>query len=182
MRVTTIPDRELRAAQGKHFYQFFKGPEDLFRVVVPFLVSGLSNGSACFWLVSRSVGLLDAVQVLERHVNLAPLLDTGQLLIFPAERWYLDRGHFSERKILQNFEKFVERAERQGFLSFRTVGDLGWLDGRDWEKFQEFEVRIHERIQELQITCLCAYPIQHCSLTQTKDVLDHHDSVFLTKL
>lgn len=182
MRVTTIPDRGLRAAEGKHFYQFFKGPEDLFRIVVPFLVSGLNNGSACFWLVSRSVGVLEAVQVLERQVNLAPLLDTGQLVIFPAERWYLDRGRFSERKIIQNFEKFVERSQRQGFLSFRTAGDIGWLDGRDWEKFQAYEEKIHERTQELQITCLCAYPIQHCSLTQTKDVLEHHDGVFLTKL
>lgn len=183
MRVSTIPDRELARAQGKHFYQFFKGPEDLFRTVIPFLTSGLKSGSACFWSVSNSVGVLEAVQVFQRQLDLLPFLDSGQLVISAAERWYLDRGRFSERKILQNFEKFVEQAKRRGFKTFRCAGDIGWLEGRDWVKFQAYEAKIHEQIQALQqIVCLCAYPIHRCSLTQTKDVLEHHDGVFLTKL
>ena len=151
-------------------------------MVIPFLRRGLESHEACLWVVSRTIGVLEAIEALQRGYDLTPFLGNGQLLVVPAEQWYLDRGQFSERKAFQKLKKFIEDREHRGYRHFRGVGDLAWLEGEDWPAFQLFEKKVHQWIQEFGLTAVCAYPIQQCSVTQTKDVLDHHDSVFQTKL
>ncbi|MBI2166710.1 MAG: MEDS domain-containing protein [Candidatus Omnitrophica bacterium] len=182
MQITTTLEREAPPRLGKHFYQFYKGREDFFRIVTPFLLSGLRSGEAVFWVVSQAVGVLEAVESLQRSFDISRFIEKGQLLIVPAERWYLERGRFSERKVTQRLKRFVDEKMALGYTHFRGAADLAWLDGRDWSKFQSYETKIDEMIQALEAVALCAYPIQHCSLTQTKEVLEHHDSVFLSKL
>ena len=125
MKTSASQDRRAAASVRRHFYQFYRGREDLFHVVVPFLGLGLANKEACLWVVSRSVGILPAVEALQREHDLLRSIETGQLLVLPAERWYLDRGRFSGRKVLEKMEKFIEQKKRLGFTTFRGVGDLG---------------------------------------------------------
>ena len=179
---TSTHGTSTRRAERRHFYQFYKGPDDLFRIVIPFLRLGLENQEACLWAVSRSVGVLEAVHALERQCDLGPCLESGQLLILPAEKWYLDRGMFSQRSVFGKLERFVEDKRRRGFSAYRGVADLAWLNTPDWLHFQSYEEQVHKRLQDFRMTVICAYPIHRCSLTQTQDILNHHDSVFLTKL
>ena len=174
---------DMKTATGRHFYQFYKGREDFFRFSIPFLRHGLESGEACLWIVSQAIGIAEAIHAFGRECDLELFLDRGQLTILPAEKWYFDRGRFSERKVLQKTKSFVEDKTRLGFGAVRGVGDAGWLEKKDWVPFQEYEERAHQLIQNFgKITAICAYPIQRCSLTQTKDVLIHHDSVFQHKL
>lgn len=182
MKISVPRQTHLTPSVGRHFYQFYRGREDLFRVLIPFLRLGLANKEACLWIVSRSVGILQAVEAFQREYDLTHFIETGQLLILPAERWYLDRGRFSKRKVLERVKKFFEEKRRRGFLAFRSVGDLGWIETGDWFEFQSYEEEIHEWFQTLRMTTICAYPIQNCSLTQTQDVISHHHSTFQTKL
>ena len=181
MAVWTPTERGVSSALGKHFYQFYKGREDLFRIVIPFLRSGLDGGDACVWIVSRQVGVLEVVEAIHREFDLTPFIENSQLLIFPAERWYVEGGYFSPRKARKNLRNMMAEKQKLGFKAFRGIADLGWLEERDWERFQNYEKEIHELIQGMKAIGLCAYPIQHCTLTQTKEVLEHHDSVFLSK-
>ncbi len=171
-----------QAAHGRHYYQFYKGRNDLFRMAIPFLSLGLEKGEACLWVVSRSVGIPEAIHALQRACDLAPFLDRGQLVILPAEKWYLERGRFSERRVLQKIQKFLEDKGRLGFRTFRAVADSGWLVAEDWSPFQSYEEKAHHLIQDLRITAVCCYPIQRCTVTQTRDVLLAHDGVFLNQL
>lgn len=182
MQITTTREREAPPCLGKHFYQFYKGREDFFRIVTPFLLSGLRSGEAVLWVVSQAIGVLEAVETLQRSSDISRFIEKSQLLIVPAERWYLERGRFSERKVTRRFKRFVDEKTALGYVRFREAADVAWLDGRDWSKFQSYETKVDEIIQALQAVALCAYPIQHCSLTQTKEVLENHDSVFLSKL
>lgn len=181
MKTSTRRDARVATSVGRHFYQFYRGKEDLFHVVIPFLRLGLANQEACLWVVSSSVGILPAVEAFQREYDLTRFIETGQLLVLPAERWYLERDRFSARKVMQRLEKFIEEKKRLGFTAFREVGDLGWLEAEDWLEFQGYEEKLHGWFQNLKMAAICAYPIQNCSLTQTQDVVNHHHSVFLTK-
>jgi len=171
-----------QATRGRHYYQFYKGRDDFFRMVISFLSLGLEKREACLWIVSRSVGIPEAIHALQRACDLAPFLDRGQLLILPAEKWYLERSRFSERRVLQKIQKFLEDKGRLGFKTFRTVADLGWLAAEDWSPFQSYEEKAHRLIQDLRITAICCFPIQRCTVTQTRDVLLAHDGVFSSPL
>ena len=178
MKTASLSTPQTAEVQGRHFYQFYKGRDDFFHVVIPFLIMGLENQEACLWVVSRSTGVLEAVEAFQRIYDLNPFIESGQLVILPTERWYLDRGRFSTAKTMQRAKKFVDDKERRGFKAFREVGDLGWLEGSDWGEFQSYEKKTHQWIQKLRMIAICAYPIHHCSVAQAKDILDHHDRIF----
>lgn len=182
METLNVYPRGVASSLGRHYYQFYKGREDLFRVVIPFLGVGLKNSEACLWVISEAVGVEEAVRELHRQYDLAPYLEKHQLLILPAERWYLERGRFSEHRVSRKFFRFIEERRRLGFVKYRIVGDAGWIDPHHWPSLRSHEMKIHEWLRTVPVTALCAYPIRRCTLTQTKDVLDHHDGVFLTKL
>ncbi len=182
MRAVISADTQTSGSVRRHFYQFYKGREDLFRIAIPFLRVGLANHEACLWVVSNAIGVLEAVTAFQRHYDLARFIEKGQLLVLPTERWYLDRGRFSERKVLEKLKKFIEEKKARGFKAFRGVGDTGWLDPKDWHKFQSYEEKANKWVEKMKFTVLCAYPIEQCSLVQTKDIVDHHDGVFLSKL
>jgi hypothetical protein len=167
---------------GKHFYQFYQGKGDLFRVVFPFLRIGLENHEACLWIVSRSIGILEAIEAFQRQFDLSRYIEKGQLSILPAEQWYLDRGRFLERKVFQKIKRFMEDKKRLGFTTFRGAADAGWVAPEDWPEVQAYEAKVHQWLQTLPVVSLCFYPIQHSTLTQRKDVLERHDGVFLSKL
>ena len=181
MAVWTPTERGVSSALGKHFYQFYKGREDLFRIVIPFLRSGLDGGDACVWIVSRQVGVLEVVEAIRRvkSAGMRIVMITGDHLL--TAQFIAKGGYFSPRKARKNLRNMMAEKQKLGFKAFRGIADLGWLEERDWERFQNYEKEIHELIQGMKAIGLCAYPIQHCTLTQTKEVLEHHDSVFLSK-
>lgn len=182
METTALPGAPTGSGLGKHYYQFYKGPEDFFRAVVPFLKVGLESGEACLWTVSKLVGVLEAIETLQHQCDLIRFLKNGQLLVVPAERWYWEGVHFSGRKALQRLEKFIQERKRRGFSVFRMVGDVGLLDREDWSELQVYEEKARQCMRSLAVITICTYPIHQCSISQTKDILEHHDGVFLTKL
>ena len=175
-------ERKASLTARRHYYQFYKGQEDLFRTVIPFLWLGLQNGEACLWIVSESVGIEEAIIHFHREHDLDPYLTNRQLLILPAERWYLERGRFSTDRVLTKFQRFVAERERLGFAKCRFVGDAGWFESRDWPKLRAFETKAHQVLKRLPVAALCAYPVVRCTLVQTKDIVESHDSIFATKL
>lgn len=180
---TTIPQFGLARsrespAPGKHFYQFYKDRDDFFSRATPFLYEGLEKREACLWVVSLALGTLEALKAFQRQYEVLPFMETSQLLILPAEGWYLERGRFSERKALERFKKFVQEKERRGFRNFRFVGDLAWLEDRHWDRMKAWEEKLDAWVQTKNFTAVCAYPIYHCSLGQTKAVLERHTGVF----
>lgn len=182
MQIATVQDISVSTSGGRHFYQFYRGREDLFHIVVPFLRLGLENKEACLWVVSQTTGIMEAIKALQRQCEISRYIENGQFLIIPAERWYLDQQRFSVRRVFAKLNKFIDDKRRLGYSSFRGVGDVGLIEPKNWRQFQTYESKVHPLIHRMKITAICAYPIQQCSLTQTKEVLDHHDGVFLTKL
>ena len=169
------------SSPGRHLYQFYKNRDDFFNRAAPFLYEGLQKQEACLWVVSLALGTLEALKAFQRQYDVLPFLESSQLLILPAERWYLDRGRFSERKALERFQKFLQEKERRGFRGFRFVGDLAWLEDPHWERFKAWEEKLDAWVRSKNFTAVCAYPIYRCSLGRTKAILERHSGAFLKR-
>lgn len=165
---------------GKHFYQFYKQPEDYFKVMVPFLGAGLEKGQACLWLVSRRIGLERVYDVARQHLpNFSEALPSGQLEILCGEDWYLTDGLFDEEKAFLNASKYLERIHKRGFTQFRASGDGASVPQSEWPKVRTYEAKVNVFIRESGGIALCAYPILQCTLSDTKAVLDTHDEALV---
>lgn len=169
---------------GKHFYQFYKNPEDHIRMMSDFFQTGLEAGEACLWLVSQKMGL---DRVYSTGKKLIPkfsfYLAAEQLKIVSGEDWYLTEGVFDEDKSLGNAKAFFERAYAEGYTRVRATGDLNAVPHGDWQTVYAYERKIDAVIKAAPLICICAYPILECSISDTKAVLDTHpDGVLVSRV
>ena len=168
---------------GKHFYQFYKNTDDFLSIMIPFFQAGLEKKEACLWLISEKNGLSFCRDTAEAIIfNFTHYVSIGQLVILPAENWYLTDGAFDEAKSIQNAERYFETFRENGFTRFRGAGDGGFLSRRDWPIVEAYERKIGPWLKANSITGLCAYPILEFTPSQAKAILDCHEDVLVGRL
>lgn len=182
---TNYPDFDSlhNIAPGKHFYQFYKNTEDYLRVMMAYFQSGLDKGDACLWLVSETKGVENVIdfasQMIPRFMH---CMASRQMVIQSAESWYRPAGRFDMNKALTNAQRHLEKILQAGYRTLRISGDAAANAGLDYRAIEAYESRVDSVIKTLPIIALCAYPIQDCSITETKVIVDHHDDVLIGRL
>lgn len=170
-------------ARGKHLYQFYKSSEDYLRVLLAYFHAGLEKGEACLWLVSESMGIRKVLDACRAEIpGTDAYLAKRQFQIRSAEAWYLTDGHFDEARALANARDFVTEVNQAGFQNIRGSGDAGAIPHEEWSKLPSYEIKIEGFVRQCGIIALCAYPILECSISDTRSVLEHHDSVLVGRI
>ncbi|MCM8774962.1 MAG: MEDS domain-containing protein [Candidatus Omnitrophica bacterium] len=168
---------------GMHFYQFYKQMDDYLRVLIPFFHAGLRKGESGLWLASERMGLYDIESAVRSAIpNLDDYFTSGQFQIRSAETWYCEDGVFDEEKTFVHARQYLAEMQKAGFMQSRIAGDAGAVSHDQWPKAVEYEKKISSLIKSAPIIALCAYPILQCTLTDTKAVLEEHDSVLVGRL
>lgn len=169
--------------RGKHLYQFYKSSEDYLKVLLSYFKAGLEKGDACLWLVSESMGIEKVLEACRSEIpGTDDYLARRQLQIRSAEAWYLTAGHFDESRALANARQYVTEVNEAGFRNLRGCGDAGAIPHEDWSKLPAYEIKIEGFVRQCGIIALCAYPILECSISDTRSVLEHHDSVLVGRI
>lgn len=168
---------------GRHFYQFYKSADDYLKVIQPFIKCGLKKGHACLWLVSEKIGVEAVIKALGATVpHLSHLIATKQLVVLPAEEWYLTDGRFDAAKAIQKALYHYQYSRQLGFRCLRITGDAGVVSAEDREAVQAYEKKCHEFIHKKAVIAVCAYPILACNLKHTRMVIHSHDDVMAGRL
>jgi hypothetical protein len=168
------------SVEGKHLYQFYKGKEDLLRIMLPFFQTGLEKSEGCLWLVSERIGVEEVKAIAEKEIpGFLSYISSGQFQILSAEEWYLTDGGFDETKALSNAVRFGRHMNAKGFKRLRIAGDAGAVPHEDWVYSRSYEEKVDALVKAGPHIALCAYPILDCDLKDTKMVLDCHDDVLI---
>ena len=145
---------------GKHYYQFYKNPDDFFQVMIPFFQAGLDRGDACLWLVSEAIGLQRTFQTARMQIRgFKDAISSGQLEILSGERWYLNNGIFDESQAILNAQTYLEKIKKAGFECLRGAGDAACIPRPEWGKVDLYERKMDGWIKSQPIIGLCAYPL-----------------------
>ncbi len=166
---------------GGHYYQFYKTMDDYLQISFSFLYAGLKKGNACLWLVNDQLGIEKAEQqFLGVYPDATGYLLSHQLQIKSAQSWYLNRGVFDMNRALENARLFLEDCFRRDFACVRGIGDVGSIPDEDWMQLHDYEEKLHAMIDKVPLIAVCAYPIQRCSIADTKHVIEsHHQPLFM---
>lgn len=163
---------------GRHFYQFYKTPEDFYRILIPYFQSGLEKQEACVWLVSEKIGVDKTLHLCETQIpRFWFYFASGQFQILSAENWYLTDGVFDEAKAISHADSIFKHTIEQGYTRLRAAGDVASIPKKDWPLVHAYEEKVHSWIRNYPIIALCAYPIVECSLFDTKSIVTSHDDV-----
>ena len=166
---------------GAHLYQFYKTIDDYVASLGIFFRTGLNKGEACIWLVDEAMGLRSVQQFAEKIIpNLLLYLCTGQMTILSANEWYLTGGNFDEEKAVANAQNFIQKTLEKGYSGIRGAGDAAAIPKMQRHKLEPYEARMNQFIKELPLIGVCAYPIDDCTLSEVRMVIEHHDHRMLS--
>ena len=169
----------LNVQWGAHLCQFYRSPEELLELVVPFMAQGLEDHERCIWVLNEPLtealatdALAAAMPRFERY--------TDQISLHHFADWYLDgSGRLKPSdEVLAAWQQAESRALDQGYLGLRITGDTLQVNGQ-WRAFQGYEARVHGAIGGLRIKALCTYSAQDCGRDRIEDVVCSHDVAFV---
>jgi len=160
---------------GMHFCQFYRTPQDLLDILVPYFIAGLEANEFCMWVTSPPLGkaaaekaLAEAVPGFERYVR------DGQIEIIPHDAWYLAGGGFDAKRVLDAWAAKLQKALARGFEGLRLTGNTFWLEKEDWRAFTDYEAAVDEVIGRCRMLALCTYSLERCGANEVLDVVRNH--------
>ncbi len=168
---------------GSHACLLYRGVDELFELVLPFIEEGLTAGERCVWALpqgftvdSAARALRFAVADLDRHAL------AGRLEIFPAREIYAERdGSLKPREeIIAAFLVKEREALAAGCSGLRATGDLAWVADAQLPALVEYERLCDDAITTRRtITGLCTYPVAGTPRGQVPGILScHGDAIF----
>ena len=120
-----------------HICGFYHTRQDYIAEVVPFLTSGLNKDEFCVWVASGPVEEEEARGILDdQRLASGDLLPGDQVRVYPHEYWYIEDGHFSAEKAIDNATRTYEQALDEGYEGARLTGNLSWLGPECWRSFK----------------------------------------------
>jgi hypothetical protein len=135
------------APWGTHFCQFYKTPEDLLNILVPYFKAGLEGNEYCMWVTAAPLLEKSAREAMRKAIpDFDRYLEKGQIEIVPHDQWYLKGGVFDLQRVLNGWIDKLDHALKQGYDGLRITGNTAWLEKKDWKSFTEYEEEINRVI------------------------------------
>jgi len=143
---------------GTHIAQLFEYKEDYYKIMVPFLQSGLINNEVCVWIYDGQDSDREIIEMIGRRIgNIEKYLERGQLRVFRNTEWYLEDENFSEIRVSRKWNNLIQEALDNGYDGLRAVADVTCLLERYWGNFSQYEEYIQKTITELPFIAACLY-------------------------
>ena len=160
---------------GTHFCVFYRTPEDLIEILVPYFKAGLETNEFCMWVTSRPLEVKDATEALRKAVSdLDTYIEKGQIEILDYSQWYVRDGQFDADRVLEGWIGKLEQARQRGFAGLRLTGNTFWLEEEDWRAFTDYEAKVDGVIGQYEMIALCTYSLDKCGASEIVDVVTNH--------
>ncbi len=168
---------------GTHFCQFYKTPQDLLDILVPYFTAGLKNNEFCMWVTSEPLGEEAARAALAAAwPGFEDCERRGQIEIIPHTDWYLKGGEFDLQRTLDMWMEKHDQALSRGFDGMRVSGNPYWIDNKkDWDDFACYEAEINNVIGGTRLLVLCTYSLKKCGVAEILDVVKNHEFALAMK-
>jgi len=113
---------------GTHICLFYRTPDDLIDVLVPYFKRGLENNEYCMWVTSAPLNIGDVKCALKKAVrNLDEYIEKGQIELLDYCQWYTRSGEFEADDVLQGWVEKEYQAVKRGFKGLRITGNASWV-------------------------------------------------------
>lgn len=131
--------------RSRHVCAFFNSKDEEYRVLLPFIKEGFTNGEKAFHIVKE-----DQHHAHRRTLTSAgiPVKDAEAKGQFELRRWedaYLRDGHFDQNRMLALIEEVLQAGTAQGYPLTRLVANMEWAleDRPGVTDIVEYETRLN---------------------------------------
>ena len=158
-----------------HVCALFHGPDDADRLLVPFVVEGLTQGERAYQITdpARRDPLLE--QLTATGIDVAAAMLSGQLEVRTWTDSYMRGGGFDGIAQLGYLRDALEEGRRLGYPRTRLIGSTEWVtDEATAAALVAYERRLDEYLRVVPDIVICTYDLNHHPARTIADVIATH--------
>ena len=159
-----------------HVCGFFNGPEEEYRVLLPFVREGLANHEKALHIWDPQQREQHVRRLDEAGIPVASRERDGQLAILSTHDVYLEGGSFNPDRMLTTFKGALAQGKAQGYSRMRILGHTDWFfEGHPGAaQFLEFEMKVNAVLAADRQVAVCVYDINKLSARLMMEILRAH--------
>jgi hypothetical protein len=167
-----------------HICAFFNGPEDEYRVLLPFIKNAFDSGDRVFHTVDPRRREEHLRRLAGAGIEVTAALHSGQFDVRNWTEMHLRDGHFDMARTVGLFQDVATAARQNGFPLVQFVTHMEWAleSAPGVEDFMEYEARANARWMEREgpfHPTICVYDLTKFSGATVVDVMRTHPLVII---
>ncbi|HEY9226881.1 MAG TPA: MEDS domain-containing protein [Gemmatimonadaceae bacterium] len=164
----------------RHLCAFFDSPDQEYRALLPFIKEGLERGEKAYHVVSPHARDDHLTRLAAAGIDVGSVLKSRQLELFDWHQVYLPDGRFDIDRMLQTWQRALDRAEAEGFPLTRVVAHMEWVleERAGVPDLLEYEARFN-LVGTRGNPVICTYDTSKFSADVVIDVLRTHPMVII---
>jgi hypothetical protein len=166
---------------SRHVCAFFDGPEEEYRVLLPFVKEGIEQGDKGFHILDSPQHADHLRRMQEDGIDVARAEENKQLEVHSWQETYLSGGRFAPDAMLSTIEDALNSGRADGFPLTRLMGHVEWIV-EDWpgtDVFLEYECRLNYLLPQYDDAVICLYDLSKLGGPLVMDVLRAHPMVII---
>ena len=161
---------------GVHMCQFYERREDLVAALVPYFVAGLRNRERCIWITAEPLDAEEAKRELRKAgLDVDAAERKGALTVRDYADWYAKSGNLKGTEVIEQWLAAEAGALARGYKGLRITGNLGFLTGRAWPAFMEYEQAVQTAFHGRRIVTICSYRLGDWGAAEILEAAQRHD-------
>ncbi|MBV9079842.1 MAG: MEDS domain-containing protein [Elusimicrobia bacterium] len=162
--------------KNRHVCGFFRGPDEQYRILLPFIKDGIDRGEKAVHVVKRSGHVNHLERLRSFGIDVDKALSSGQLEVLDWESTYLSGGRFEISKMPDVIRKLISKSRAEGYPRLRYVGNMEWSLEKSpgVEDVIEYESRLHPILLEYPDPVICCYDVGQYPADSIVEILRVH--------
>jgi hypothetical protein len=177
----TARDHEVHLAgaalrRARHVCAFFHGPDEAYRVLLPFIREGLDRGERAFHLVGPALRADHAARLVAGGIDAPSLEGNRRLEIRDWAATYQLSKPFDADAMLSLLKEMLDDGRTRGFASTRLVAQMEWACEPPpcGDELLRYEARLNDLLRDYSDPVVCAYDLARFGAATVVDVLRTH--------
>lgn len=166
---------------ARHICAFFYGPEEEYRVLLPFVREGIEQGDKGFHILDSPHHADHLRRLQEDGIDVARAEGNKQLEVRSWQETYLQGSRFVPDAMLNTMEAALNSGRADGFPLTRLMGHAEWIV-EDWpgaDTFLEYESRLNYLLPQYDDVVICLYSVSNLGGPLVMDVLRAHPMMII---
>jgi MEDS: MEthanogen/methylotroph, DcmR Sensory domain len=166
----------------RHVCALFANDEEEYRVLLPFILEGLSCGDRAIHVVNPGQRQEHLRRLAAEGIDTNAHQTSGQLQVQANTDVYLQGGRFDQNRMLATFEEIAKTGRTtEGYPMSRIVCRMDWASGNQSRiaNVIEFESRVNDVWNRYDDVVICTYHLSQFSGDAVIDIMRTHPLVLI---
>jgi hypothetical protein len=164
-----------------HACAFFHSKEEEYRVLMPFIKEGLSNGERAVHIVDPHARKAHLERLEHEGIDVGKAEQSKQLEVLPWQETYIKDGHFDQFRMIKTIQAALEKHDDFPGKMTRLVANMEWAleDLPGVHDIVEYETRLNEVLPHFHDPVICTYDLSKFDAAIVMDIMRTHPMVII---